>query len=65
MTRAECILAAITKELDRRFLFIEKEPDLMQVVFCVKFKKGIVQRVQVSVDTDREIGEKSASVVSS
>lgn len=61
MTRAECILAHITRELDRRKRIVENEPELDQILFRVKFdKRGKVYRVRSFLEFEHD-EEKAAS----
>ena len=55
MSRADLLLAAITKELDRRKREIENENSLVEVHFRAKFDKPKRLRLQTSVYTERDI----------
>lgn len=55
MTRAECILAAVTLELGRQESALEKARGIKQVLLCVKFDKhGKVLSVQANTGTEND-----------
>lgn len=55
MTRSDCILAAITKELDRRQRVVDNEMELDQLLFRVKFdKRGKIFRVRSFLEFEHE-----------
>lgn len=55
MSRSDCILTAITKELDRRKRVVDTEMELDQLLFRVKFdKRGKIFRVRSFLEFEHE-----------